>query len=77
MSTHHIGTLPLDTGSHHGGHGGGHGSFVDTLMRGFAWRTGSDVANSLFHLAPTLIIITVVVVLLFGAARWLRHRSRS
>ncbi len=73
----HIGTFPLDTGSHHGGHGGGHGSFVDTMLRGFAWRTGSDVANSLFHHAPTLITITVGVVVIVLIARWLRAHSRS
>lgn len=53
------------------------GGLIDTLMRGFAWRTGSDVAHSLFHLAPTLVIGVVIVVLLVVGVRWLRNRSRS
>lgn len=67
----HLGPLPL-SGSHHGGHG----SFVDTLLRGFAWRTGSDVAHSLFRLAPTLFLAIVGVVLVVVAARWLRKQLR-
>jgi high-affinity Fe2+/Pb2+ permease len=59
-----------------GHHGGGHG-FIYTLLRGFAWRTGSDVAHSLFRLAPTLIIGIVVVVLAVIGVRWLRSRTRS
>ncbi|MDO2394851.1 hypothetical protein QRB38_13620 [Mycobacterium avium subsp. hominissuis] len=59
--------------SHHGSGGG----LIGTLMRGFAWRTGSDVAHSLFRLAPTLVIGVVLVVLLVVGVRWLRGRSRS
>lgn len=70
-----LGQLPL-TGSHHGPHGG-HGSFIDTLLRGFAWRTGSDVAHSLFRLAPALFIVVVLVALVLAGTRWLRNRSRS
>ena len=74
MSTS-LGQFPLN-GSHHGG-SGSHGSFVDTLLRGFAWRTGSDVAHSLFRLAPALFIVVVVVVVIVVGARWLRNRSKS
>ena len=37
--------------SHHTGHG-----FLDTLLHGFAWRTGGDVASAVFHVAPGLVI---------------------
>ena len=70
-----LGQLPL-SGSHHGSYGG-HGSFIDTLLRGFAWRTGSDVAHSLFRLAPALFIVVVLVALVLAGTRWLRNRSRS
>ena len=59
-----------------GHHGGDHG-FIDTLLRGFAWRTGADVAHSLFRLAPTLIIGVVVMVLAVIGVRWLRSHPRS
>ena len=75
MSTFHA-QLPLNHGPHNGGHSG-QGSFIDTLFRGFAWRTGSDVANSLFHLAPTLIIAALVIILMVVGARWLRNRRSS
>lgn len=74
MSTS-LGQLSL-SGSHHGSRVD-RGSFIDTLLRGFAWRTGSDVAHSLFRLAPALFIVAVIVVLALVGARWLRNRSKS
>ena len=53
----------------------GHG-FIDTLLRGFAWRTGSDVASNVFHMAPGLITVAVLAVLVFLGVRWL-HSRRS
>lgn len=69
QSTHpaHIGTT-----THHG-----HGGFFDILFRGFAWRTGEDVANNLFHMAPGLITVLVVAALLFFGIRWVLNRRRS
>jgi hypothetical protein len=66
------GTHSAIASSHHTGHG-----FIDTLLHGFAWRTGSDVADAIFHLAPTLIILAVVRVLIFVGVRWLRRRNQS
>ncbi|CDO91231.1 hypothetical protein BN973_05638 [Mycobacterium triplex] len=56
--------------AHHTGHG-----FFNTLVHGFAWRTGSDAAGALFRLAPGLVILTVVAVVIFIGARWLRRRN--
>ncbi len=61
-------------GEHHGGHGS---SFIDHLLSGFAWRTGGDAANFLFHLAPALITAVVLIILVVVGVRWLRNRSRS
>ncbi|OOK65256.1 hypothetical protein BZL29_7783 [Mycobacterium kansasii] len=60
----------LASASHHTGDG-----FLSALLHGFAWRTGSDAAGALFHLAPGLIIAAVVTVLILVGARWLRRRN--
>lgn len=60
----------LASASHHTGHG-----FLNTLVHAFAWRTGTDAAGALFHLAPGLIVLTVVAVVIFLGARWLRRRN--
>ena len=51
----------------------GHG-FVDTLSHGFAWRSGSDAANFLFHSAPGIFVLIVVVVLLGVGGYWLYNK---
>jgi hypothetical protein len=51
-----------------------HATFFDTLLRGFAWRSGGDVANWLFHAAPGLIILLVVVALVVSGWRRLIRR---
>lgn len=60
----------LASASHHTGHG-----FLSTLVNGVAWRTGSDAASAVFHLAPELITLAVVAVLIVVGARWLRRRN--
>jgi hypothetical protein len=60
----------LASASHHTGHG-----FLNTLVHGFAWRTGSDAAGTLFDLAPGLVILAVVAAVIFVSARWLRRRN--
>ncbi|WP_345892192.1 hypothetical protein [Mycolicibacterium sphagni] len=68
-------THPAHITTTHHGHGGS--GFFDILFRGFAWRTGEDVANNLFHMAPGLITLLVVAALLFFGIRWALNRRRS
>jgi hypothetical protein len=67
LTSAHTGETPRHTETGHG--------FIDSLVRGFAWRTGSDAANAIFHMAPGLIILAVLVALIFFGVRWLRRRS--
>lgn len=50
------------------------GGFLDTLLRGLFWRTGTDAANSLFAAAPSLFTGLVVVLALGAGLRWLIRR---
>ena len=57
-------------------HDGAGGGLLHTILRGFAWRTGSDVANEVFHVAPLLITAVVIIVAIILGIRWLRRRNR-
>lgn len=59
---HHAGTC------HHGGH-----SLFDTVLNGFGWRIGSDVANAVFHAAPAAVLGVVAVA---GVVYFLRRSKR-
>lgn len=54
-----------------------HHGFIDSLIRGFAWRSGSDVAHFFFRTAPGLVIFVVVVVLLAVGGTWLYRKVKS
>lgn len=64
--------LMLSTEHHEHTHSGG--GFLDTLLRGLFWRTGTDAANSLFAAAPSLFTALVVIIALGAGLRWLIRR---
>jgi hypothetical protein len=64
--------LMLSTEHHEHTHSGG--GFLDTLLRGLFWRTGTDAANSLFAAAPSLVTALVVIIALGAGLRWLIRR---
>jgi len=64
--------LMLSTEHHEHTHSGG--GFLDTLLRGLFWRTGTDAANSLFAAAPSLVTALVVIVAIGAGLRWLIRR---
>lgn len=64
--------LMLSTEHHEHTHSGG--GFLDTLLRGLFWRTGTDAANSLFAAAPSLVTALVVIIAIGAGLRWLIRR---
>ncbi|MBV8861264.1 MAG: hypothetical protein JO259_05305 [Mycobacterium sp.] len=51
-----------------------HHRFLDSLVNGFAWRTGSDAADTIFHMAPGLIVLVALAALVVYGVRRLRKR---
>lgn len=62
------------SGTEHHEHTHSGGGFLDTLLRGLFWRTGTDAANSLFAAAPSLVTALVVIIAIGAGLRWLIRR---